>query len=183
MNYKKLFLTTALIATATTAAHAQSVVTETYTDTKIVPGVNQVEFSKFDVNADGQYSMAEVGETLFYMFDTDGNEVIDNLEWDNKNVITIIPIEEVEFKYIDSDGDGMTDVQINSYNEFYTESGLMAFDNNKDGLSAEEFIGEGYEVLDDDEDKVITLEEWQEVYLDSAREHDQPENYNNGEKG
>jgi len=183
MNFKTLALTTALIATAATGAMAQSVVTETYTETAIVPGVNQVQFSKFDVNLDGKYSMPEVGETLFYMFDTDGNEVIDNLEWNNKNVMTIIPIEETTFQYIDANGDGMADMQINSYNEFYTESGLMAFDKNKDGLSAREFIGEGFEVLDDDEDKVITLEEWQEVYLDSQAEHDQPENYNNGEKG
>jgi len=181
MNFKKLFLTTALITATASATMAQSVVTETHVETKDVPGVNQTQFSKFDVNNDGQYSMAEVGETLFYMFDTDGNEVIDNLEWDTNNVITIIPIEETKFQYVDSDGDGVTDVQINSYNEFYTQSGLMAFDNNQDGLSAKDFIEDGFEVLDDDQNKVISLEEWQEIYLESRLEHNQPENYNDGE--
>ncbi len=181
MNFNKLFLTTALIATTAGGAMAQTVVTETHTQTKTLDNVKQTQFSKFDVNNDGQYSMAEVGETLFYMFDTDGNEVIDNLEWNNKNVMTIIPIEETTFQYVDSDGDGMTDFQINSYQEFYTTSGLMAFDNNADGLSAEEFIDEGYEVLDDDQNKVISLEEWQEVYLEARAEHDQPENYNDGQ--
>ena len=179
MTMKKFILTTALAVTtfAGTAA-AESIVVETREQTVPVPGVNQVMFSKFDTNGDGKYSMPEVGETLFYMFDTDGNEVIDNLEWDKKNVITIIPIEREQFIYADTDNDGKTDTVAHSYESFYKASGLMAFDENQDGLSAKEFIGEGFEVLDDDQNKVISLKEWEEVYLDSRREHDQPENYN-----
>ncbi len=181
MNFKKLFFTTAMIAATSGAAIANTVVTEKYTQTKELNDVKQIQFSKFDENNDGQYSMPEVGKTLFYMFDTDGNEVIDNMEWNNENVMTIIPVEETKFQYIDTDNDGMTDIQINSYDEFYTVSGLMAFDKNQDGLSAEEFIDEGFEVLDDDQNKVISLEEWQEVYLKTRMEHNQPENYNDGQ--
>jgi len=186
---KKLLLTTAIIATASftgianaeTAATA-TVVTETHVQTKPLNDVTQLPFSQFDMNKDGSYSMPEVGEVLFNMFDTDGNQSIDNLEWNNENVMTIIPIEETTFQYVDYDSDGQTDLQINSYSEFYQASGLMAFDNNADGLSAKEFIGEGFEVLDDDENKLISLEEWKEVYLKSNAEHNQSENYNNGEK-
>ena len=180
---KKLLLTSALaITTFSGAVMAESVMIETREQTVPVAGVNQIQFSKFDINGDGAYSMAEVGETLFYMFDTDGNEVIDNIEWNNDNVYTIIPIEKEQFTYVDANSDGNVDVATHTYESFYKESGLAAFDADQDdGLSAEEFIDEGFEVLDDDQDKVITLEEWQEVYLESRLEHNQPENYNDGQ--
>ena len=180
---KRFMLTTALAATCLAgAAQAQSVMVETHEKTAEVDGVNQVQFSKFDVNGDGQYSMEEVGETLFYMFDTDGNEVIDNIEWNNDNVYTIIPIERDQFTFVDADSDGEAEMATHTYESFYKQSGLSAFDADGDeGISAEEFIDEGFEVLDDDQDKVISLEEWQEVYLESRREHDQPENYNDGQ--
>ena len=180
---KKILLTSALaLTTMAGSVSAQSVMVETHEKTKPVEGVNQVQFSKFDVNGDGAYSMAEVGETLFYMFDTDGNEVIDNIEWNNDNVYTIIPIERDQFTYIDADSDGEAELAKHTYESFYKQSGLSVFDTDGDeGISAEEFIGEGYEVLDDDQNKVITLDEWQEVYLGSRPEHNQPENYNDGE--
>ena len=184
MTMNKFFMTTALAITAFTgSALAQSVMVETREQTVDVPGVNQVQFSKFDVNGDGQYSMDEVGETLFYMFDTDGNEVVDNIEWTNKNVMTIIPIEREQFTYFDANNDGNAEIATHSYESFYKASGLMAFDENQDGLSAEEFIGEGFEVLDINQDKVISLEEWEDVYLESRMKHNKPDNYNNGEKG
>lgn len=184
MTINKFLMTSALaLTTFMGVASAQTVAVETREETIEVEGVNQVQFSKFDVNGDGQYSMEEVGETLFYMFDTDGNEVIDNLEWDNKNVMTIIPIEREQFTYIDADSDGEAEMTSHTYESFYKESGLMAFDENKDGLSAEEFIAEGFEVLDTDQNKVISLEEWENVYLESRLKHNKPENYNNGQKG
>ena len=171
MTMNKFIMTTALAMTAFTgSALAQSVMVETREQTVDVPGVNQVQFSKFDVN-------------LFYMFDTDGNEVVDNIEWTNKNVMTIIPIEREQFTYFGANNDGNAEIATHSYESFYKASGLMAFDENQDGLSAEEFIGEGFEVLDINQDKVISLEEWEDVYLESRMKHNKPDNYNNGEKG
>lgn len=157
----------------------ETVVTQTYVQTQESENVNNIDFTDFDVNKDGSYSMAEVGEKLFYIFDTDGNEVIDNIEWDKVNFYTITPMEVESFKFVDTTNNGKFDMADYSYDVFYKESGLIKFDEDKDGLSAAEFIGEGYEVLDTTEDKMITLEEWQRVYLESRPKHNQPENYQN----
>jgi hypothetical protein len=181
MTFKKLILSTALM-TATmgyAVANAQTIVTETVTETKPLPEVVQIDFSQFDLNNDGIYSRDEVGEVLFNMFDTDGNGTVDNIEWTNNNVMTIIPIKETEFKTYDTNSDGQAELVTVTYDEFYVNSGLMAFDKDKTGLSAKKFIDEGYEVLDTDENKLISLEEWQRVYKESQPKHNQPDNYKN----
>jgi hypothetical protein len=169
----------AALALLPSMAQAETAVTKTYIQTKENPDVNNIDFTAFDVNNDGSYSMAEVGEKLFYIFDTDGNEVIDNIEWDNRNFYTITPMEVESFKFVDYDGDGRTDASSFTYDTFYKESGLMKFDEDQDGLSAGEFIDEGYEVLDTDEDKMITLKEWQRAYLESRPKHNQSDSYQN----
>lgn len=161
------------------AAEVETPVAETTTSTSVetntyvkpaVDGENTINLKEFDINEDGKYSMAEVGERLFYAFDLDGNEVIDNMEWDKKSVMTVVPMEKETFQFVDLDGDTYTDVSSYSYETFYKDSGLASFDENKDGLSAKEFIGVGFEELDDSEDKTITLEEWQKVYLETHGE-------------
>ena len=161
------------------AAKAETVVEKTYVQTKDLPDTNEIDFSAFDLNNDGSYSMTEVGEKLFYIFDTDGNEVIDNIEWDNKNFYTITPMEVEKFKFVDVDNDGQTDVASYTYDTFYKASGLIKFDEDQDGLSASEFIGVGFEKLDDSEDKTITLKEWQKAYLDTRPDHYRQETYQN----
>ena len=55
MTFKKLILSTALM-TATmgyAVANAQTIVTETVTETKPLPEVVQIDFSQFDLNNDG----------------------------------------------------------------------------------------------------------------------------------
>jgi hypothetical protein len=167
----------AIMAIVPTFAQAETVVTQTYVQTKEAENVNNIDFTDFDVNKDGSYSMAEVGEKLFYLFDTDGNEVIDNVEWNKINFYTITPMEVESFRYVDSTNAGQYQLEDYSYDVFYKESGLMKFDEDKDGLSAAEFIDEGYEVLDTDEDKMITLKEWQRAYLESRPKHNQAESY------
>ncbi len=162
-----------------TPAMAETVVTKTYIQTKENADVNTINFTAFDINNDGSYSMAEVGEKLFYIFDTDGNEVIDNIEWSNVNFYTITPMEVESFKFVDLNNDGRTDIATHDYNTFYKTSGLAKFDKDDDGLSAAEFIDTGYEKLDTDEDKMITLKEWQRVYLDSRPVHYRQDTYQN----
>lgn len=169
--------TLAIMAVIPAAVQAETVVTQTYIQTKDSENINNIDFSDFDVNEDGSYSMAEVGEKLFYIFDTDGNQVIDNIEWNKVNFYTITPMEVESFRYVDDTNDGGFKLADYNYDVFYKESGLIKFDEDKDGLSASEFIGEGFEVLDTDEDKMISLREWQRVYLESRRKHDQPESY------
>ncbi len=151
-----------------TIAPAETVTTKTYIQQKDLPDMNKVNFSAFDVNQDGQFSMKEVGERLFESFDRDGNQLIDNLEWDHKSVMTIIPMEEETFQYSDGNSDGVPETATYEYDQFFEMSGLAKFDKNLNGLSAQEFIGTPFQKLDDDDDNLINMEEWKEAYLESV---------------
>lgn len=160
-------------------ARAETVTTQTYVKPADLPNLNQVDFTVFDVNHDGIFSMAEVGERLFQSFDKDSNGYIDNIEWDHKAVMTITPMKKETFKFVDYDDDGLVERSTYTYETFYAASGLTHFDKNANGLSAKEFINTGYRKLDSDNDNLISLNEWKEAYLKSRRNHDKPENYNN----
>lgn len=162
-------------------AQATTVETQTYVQSNApkAENVKTVNFSVFDINNDGLYAKTEVGEKLFYMFDTDGNEVIDNLEWDNEIVYTITPMEKETYRFVDYNDDGYTDLTTYTYEQFYKESGLAHFDDNKNGLSAKEFIGAGFQSLDHSENNMIELNEWKKAYVTSyAPESANQERYN-----
>ena len=159
-------------------ANAETTTTQVVVTNKDLPNVNQIDFSSFDTNADGAYSMAEVGERLFKCFDQDGNQSIDNIEWDKKSVMTISPMEKRTFKFYDSDDDGVAEAQSYDYETFYSASGLIKFDESQDGLSAADFIGDVYQSLDKDNNNMIDLEEWKSAYLTSRAKHNDPVNYN-----
>jgi hypothetical protein len=183
-NMKKIMCSAAAVALLTTAvistAGAETVRTEVRTETQTLEDVNQIPFSMFDVNKDGIFEKEEVGEQLFYVFDRDGNEVIDNIEWDMKSVYTIMPMEKTTYKFVDYDDDGLTDETTYTYETFYKASGLIRFDNNQDGLSPAEFIGVGFLNLDDSGNKMIELEEWKEAYTVSlSPKNAEMERYNN----
>jgi hypothetical protein len=161
---KLLTTTAAVLLLSTSLAHADTVHTKTYVQAQNVEGVNQINFSTFDINNDGLYAKSEVGEKLFYVFDRDGNEVIDNLEWDNRSMYTITPMEKETFKFVDYNDDGHTDLSSYTYKTFYRESGLIRFDENKNGLSAAEFIETGFQELDDNDNNIIEIDEWKEAY-------------------
>ena len=180
---KTKYLTFSAVALVTALAAypvvAETVHTKTYVETSDVIDERKINFSAFDVNEDGMYAKSEVGEKLFYVFDQDGNEVIDNLEWSDKSMYTITPMEKETFKFVDSDDDGYTDLSTYTYETFYKESGLIRFDNDKDGLSAEEFIGVGFQELDDNDNNTIELDEWSEAYTEmTAPETAEQERYN-----
>jgi|TARA_R110000868_G_scaffold9912_2_gene48835 hypothetical protein len=160
-------------------AHAEVVHTKTYMNTVDQSDVHEIYFSKFDINNDGLYAKSEVGERLFYAFDLDGNQVIDNIEWDKKTVLTVTPMEKEVYKFVDYNDDGYADLQGYSYELFFKESGLIMFDENKDGLSAAEFISTGFQSLDDNDNNTIELSEWQEAYEQQfAPLSAEPERYN-----
>lgn len=166
----------AMIA-VTAPANAEKVTTETYVHTQDVPGVEKISLSSFDANQNGALSMEEVGEKMFYAFDLDGNEIIDDNEWETQTVMTIVPMEKETYQYVDVDHDGVAESSTYTYETFYAESGLAMLDAEKDGLSAEEFINVGFYELDDDDNHKITLQEWEEAYLGSRLQHNEPENY------
>lgn len=164
---------------ATPLAQAETVTTRTYVQAQDMPNINEVDFTVFDTNGDGFYSMHEVGTRLFKSFDKDGNGHIDNIEWDHKAVMTIVPMEKTTFKYIDSNDDGLAEKSVYTYETFYDASGLSLFDTNKNGLSASEFIGVGYRKLDRDDNNMIDQTEWEQAYLQSRPRLNDPDNYNN----
>ncbi len=180
-NYKKLLLATlslAVLVPVGAQAQAEKVIAHTHTETKDLPNVNEIDFTVFDTNEDGEYSMAEVGTRLFTSFDLDNNKLVDNREWNTRSMMTIMPIEKEVFKFHDFDGDGMTDISTYDYSTFYEASGLIKFDKNQNGLSAAEFIDTEFQKIDDNDDNLISLEEWKEVYLASRPKHEEAESYN-----
>ncbi len=166
---KKILLASAACAALFTVAPAmaETVTTTTIVHQKDIPDTEKVNFSAFDLNGDGVLSMPEVGTELFYIFDTDDNEVIDNLEFNHKQVMTIIPMEKEVYTYTDWDNDGDTDETAFTHEMFFNQSGLMRFDENMDGLSAADFINKSMLELDTDESTVIELDEWQQAYQDT----------------
>lgn len=91
-HYKRHLIATAavcILGVSATVVNAETVTTKTVVSTKHLNGVDRVNFASFDLNGDGILSMSEVGERLFYAFDMDGNEVIDNIEMNKKSVMTI----------------------------------------------------------------------------------------------
>ena len=116
---------------------------------------------------------------LFYIFDTDGNEVIDNIEWNNENVYTITPVEVETFKYVDHNDDGTAEHASYTYETFWKASGLARFDKDDTGLSASEFIGTGYQELDINDNNTIEMKEWQKAYTEMKKpEVAEQERYN-----
>jgi hypothetical protein len=155
----------ALMVFMSHTVYAETVTTQTFVTGKPLPNVEQIDFSSFDLNSDGILSMPEVGERLFYAFDMDGNEIIDNIEFDKKSFATIIPMEKRTYTFVDQDNNGTIDAKTYNYETFIQQSNLMRFDRNMDGLSPAEFIGHAFLEMDDNNDGAIDLAEWKESYI------------------
>ncbi len=120
--------------------------------------------TEFDVNKDGILTRAEVGERLFKMYDADGNEVIDNLEYARPAIITVLPVEKTVTITYDFDGDGVVESQERVYENFVRYTQLARFDGDKDGLSPREFVDLGFLEADIDDDNFVNMKEWQGSY-------------------
>ena len=161
------------------SAHAETVQIKTKTQPIEVDSVREIPFSEFDVNQDGLYSKTEVGRKLFEVFDRDGNETIDNNEWEMRSIYTIVPMEKETYTFVDENNDGYVESSAYPYETFFQESGLGRFDDDKNGLSPQEFIDEGYQSLDDDDNNLIELDEWEEAYSLSVKpKAAEQDNYN-----
>lgn len=136
-------------------------------------GARIINFIDFDLVKDGILSINEVGEMLFKLYDTDGNNVIDNIEYEHRAVITVMPMEKNTTVFYDFDGDGKTDETQHTYETFMQDTLLTRFDKNKDGLSPHEFMDMGFLKGDVNNDKVIDLKEWQGSYIPSIDKKNQ----------
>lgn len=139
-----------------------------------------INLESFDLNKDGMLTRKEIGTRLFYLYDADGNEVIDNIEYGQPRMMTIVPMKQEKFLSVDLNDDGAVDVADYNQDRFIKETMLSRFDHNKDGLSAKEFLGTWFTRPDKDKSHVIEIDEWRQVYTEAmkGRINDQ-ETYNN----
>lgn len=180
-NNRTILAATAVLITLCGAAGAKTVIrTETAISPATPPaGGRVIDFSVFDKNHDGDLSKREVGEELFHVFDRDGNEVIDNHEFDRQALMTIAPMKKETLTVIDRNADGDADETAYTYQNFLKQSELGKFSSNYTGLSPKEFTGSSFLRLDDNSDNAVDLQEWTESYLVPRRPPNaEPERYN-----
>lgn len=140
--------------------------TTTYTTT-VRPGIRPVYVEEFDANLDRLLTMNEVGAMLFRMYDTDGNMVIDNVEYERPSVLTVVPMGTTTRISYDFDNDGLSDRTVYSYDSFMKYTTLARFDRNGNGLSPHEFAGMSFLEADVDNSRAIEMKEWQGTYIAS----------------
>jgi len=170
MKKSTIILTGIALALGIGAAHAQTtVVTETRLTPRPYADANIVDYRMFDINGDGTLTREEVGQKLFYVFDTDGNQLIDNIEWSKPMVITFAPMEKQVIHYVDYNGDGLTDQTTVTRQMFLERTGLSRFDKTGNGLSARDFLNEAFKKADRDWSGQIDIKEWQQAYDASLR--------------
>ena len=171
MNLNKILNTSFLTAAAavfmfTAAANAETVIETTTTVTpQMQADTRYIDVDTFDDNNDGILTMSEVGTELFYIFDRDGNEVIDNIEFETNSMMTLTPMQKETVTVVDVYADGNIDQATYTYEEFIQQSKLDKFTDDNNGLSPEEFINDEFLALDDDGSTVLEREEWEEAYI------------------
>lgn len=159
----------ALMVGISAVASAATVMTETRISPTPVPGPVVVDYRVFDTNNDGILSMQEVGEKLFYTFDKDGNQLIDNIEFTTPMVMSFAPMEKQTMQYVDYNGDGVSDQTTVTQQAFLQRTGLSRFDNGGNGISASDFIELPIKAVDRDSSGQIDIREWKEAYFAVAR--------------
>lgn len=176
MTTSPVVTTTVPVAPVTSTIVTEKTVHET---PKIVPGTNVVNFMAYDVNNDGILSTNEVGEMLFKLYDTDGNNVIDNIEYERKAVLTVTPVDKMTITKYDFNNDGIADQANYTYESFLKDTQLSRFDKNNDGLSPHEFTNMEFLVIDANNDKAVEMKEWKGSYIESVRKKNEEQNRTN----
>lgn len=181
LHTPKKFLTSAatvagVLFMAQGAVHAQALVAEegvvtqrihTVTEERpIVPkdGTRMVNLADYDVNNDGVLSRRETGEMLFKLLDSDGNQIIDNIEFEKRNMMTIAPMERETVVSYDFDNDGKPD-RIERSTEVVTQQTMLsAFDKDGAGMSPKDLAQKEFLNMDINRDRAIDIYEWRGAY-------------------
>ena len=140
-----------------TVTHYKSEQVDTTTETR---SVNLMDYSNAGVLTTG-----EVGRMLFKIFDADNNNVIDSNEYERHYIVNFLPIEKntvVTYKF---DRGGETkQTTTTTYETFMHDTRLTAFNNNGKGISAHEFAGDSFNIVDINRDHALDTKEWQGTY-------------------
>lgn len=154
------------VTTTETTPLTTSTKTQWHTEEKtiVADGARIYNTVDFDINGDKILTTSEVGEKLFKMYDVDGNNIIDNNEYERKAVLTVVPVETNTVISYDFDGDGLADKSEVTSEIFLKKTQLSLFDKNGDGLSPREFTKRGFMQADVNKDKAVDLAEWKGSY-------------------
>lgn len=155
---------------------------ETITTTRqMLPptGTRMVNLMDFDVNGDGILSTREVGEMLFKLFDGDGNGLIDNVEYEKRNVMSVVPMEKETVVQYDFDNDGLPDKVERAYETFMERTQLSRFDFIGDGISPRDFMGKSFLLVDLNRSRFIELNEWRGAYDEAINKKNQQQVFYN----
>lgn len=158
------------VAQADTLATQEGVVTQrvhTVTEVRPLPpkeGTRLVNLADYDVNNDGVLSRRETGEMLFKLLDSDGNQIIDNIEFEKRNMMTIAPMERETVVSYDFDNDGQPDRIERSTEVFTQQTMLSAFDKDGAGMSPKDLAQKEFLNMDVNRDSAIDIYEWRGAY-------------------
>lgn len=178
-------------AAATESVHTHTNVTadpatakrvETITRTRqITPqsGTRVVNFMDFDLNGDGTLSTSEVGDMLFKLFDTDGNGIIDNVEFEKRNVMTVVPMEKTTVVKYYFDNGNTSEVVESDHEKFMEKTQLSRFDESGEGLSPRDFVGKTFQQMDINRSRGIELREWRGAYDEAINKKNQNQRFFN----
>lgn len=155
---------------------------ETITTTRqILPptGTRLVNLMDFDANNDGVLSTREVGEMLFKLFDSDGNMLIDNQEFEKRNVMSLVPMEKETVVQYDFDNDGLADKVERAHETFMKKTQLSRFDMVGEGISPHDFMGKSFMLVDIDRSRFVEINEWRGAYDALINQQNQKQVYFN----
>ena len=146
------------------------VVTErVHTITEVRPiapptGTRLVNLDEYDTNHDGVLSRRETGEMLFKLLDSDGNQIIDNVEFKQRNMLTVAPMEKETIVSYDFNNDGQPDRVERSSEVIEQKTMLSAFDKDGAGMSPKDLAGKEFLNMDVNRDGAIDIYEWRGAY-------------------
>ena len=148
-----------------TTTSSSSVKTETVLEPgKLDGNTRAIHFEDYDLDRDGKLTRAEAGEMLFRLYDTDGNMVIDDIEYKREAVLSVSPMTRKTKTAYDENNDGVADKEDTSEEIIMVDTMLSEYDKNSKGLSPEEFTGTAFSKADVNHSNVIEKKEWQGVY-------------------
>ena len=127
-----------------------------------------IDLARLDENKDGILARDEVGAVLFSIYDQDSTKFIDNIEYEEAIVSTVVPMKKTTVEIVEFGDNSSVKKEVSS-EEFMETSGLAAFSNGKDGLSARSFLGKSFSTIDIDKDKVISPYELKRAYAARVR--------------